>query len=57
LILDKKSLGKGGRDKVIDDEDITFHRMVAKVRLFFRLSYSHYLLLLLLLDLAKYRKG
>jgi hypothetical protein len=57
LILDKKSLGKGGRDKVIDDEDITFHRMVAKVRPFFRLSYSHYLLLLLLLDLAKYRKG
>ncbi|KAF9683744.1 hypothetical protein SADUNF_Sadunf04G0046200 [Salix dunnii] len=34
---DKKSAGKGGRDKVIDDEDITFHRMVAKVRLFFRI--------------------
>ncbi|XP_073264544.1 uncharacterized protein [Populus alba] len=29
---DKKSLGKGGRDKVIDDEDITFHRMVAKMQ-------------------------
>ncbi|KAJ6402270.1 hypothetical protein OIU84_014374 [Salix udensis] len=29
---DKKSAGKGGRDKVIDDEDITFHRMVAKMQ-------------------------
>ncbi|KAJ6707248.1 ANKYRIN REPEAT PROTEIN [Salix viminalis] len=29
---DKKSAGKGGKDKVIDDEDITFHRMVAKMQ-------------------------
>ncbi|CAK7338649.1 unnamed protein product [Dovyalis caffra] len=27
-----KKLGKGGKDKVIDDEDITFHRMVAKMQ-------------------------